>query len=65
MTFSQSPHSFLPSSLTRRLELGEIMTSSEISRQERLLSFIPEALAADADIEAGAEVYPAKDVQNC
>jgi predicted transcriptional regulator len=34
----------------------------EVSREERMQSFVREALAADAEIEAGAEVYRAEDV---
>lgn len=34
----------------------------EVTREERMQSFVSEALAADAEIEAGAEVYRAEDV---
>jgi predicted transcriptional regulator len=34
----------------------------EISREERMREFVREAMAADAAIEAGADVYRAKDV---
>ncbi len=34
----------------------------EVAREERMQSFVREALAADAEIEAGAEVYRAEDV---
>lgn len=34
----------------------------EVSREERMQSFVREALAADAEIEAGADVYRAEDV---
>ncbi len=34
----------------------------EVSREERMQDFVREALAADAGIEAGAEVYRAEDV---
>lgn len=34
----------------------------EVTREERMQSFVREALAADAEIEAGAEVYRAEDV---
>ncbi len=34
----------------------------EIAREERMRKFVREALAADAAIEAGAEVYRAEDV---
>jgi predicted transcriptional regulator len=34
----------------------------EISREERMREFVREAMAADAGIEAGAEVYRAEDV---
>ena len=34
----------------------------EVAREERMQSFVREALAADAEIEADAEVYRAEDV---
>lgn len=34
----------------------------EISREERMHAFVREALAADAEIKAGADVYRAEDV---
>ena len=34
----------------------------EVEREERLQSFVQEALEADRDIEAGGEVYGADDV---
>lgn len=36
----------------------------EVSREERMQAFVREALAADADIEAGADVYRAEDVHD-
>lgn len=36
----------------------------EVSREERMQAFVREALAADAEIEAGAEVYRAEDVHD-
>ena len=36
----------------------------EVSREERMQSFVREALAADAEIEAGAAVYRAEDVHD-
>lgn len=34
----------------------------EVAREERMRAFVREALASDAAIEAGAEVYRAEDV---
>ena len=36
----------------------------EVSREERMQAFVQEALAADAEIEAGAAVYRAEDVHD-
>ena len=36
----------------------------EVSREERKQAFVREALAADAEIEAGADVYRAEDVHD-
>ena len=36
----------------------------EVSREERMQAFVREALAADAEIEAGADVYRAEDVHD-
>ena len=36
----------------------------EVSREERMQAFVREALAADAEIEAGVEVYRAEDVHD-
>ena len=36
----------------------------EVPREERMQSFVREALAADAKIEAGAAVYRAEDVRD-
>lgn len=36
----------------------------EIAREERMREFVREALAADAEIEAGADVYRAEDVHD-
>ncbi len=36
----------------------------EVSREERMQAFVREALAADAEIESGAEVYRAQDVHD-
>jgi predicted transcriptional regulator len=47
----RSAHSFIVEAVERHAE-----------REERLLSFIKEALAADADIERTGEVYRAEDV---
>ena len=47
----QSPHSLMIEALER-----------EVAREERMQSFVREALATDAEIEAGAEVYRAEDV---
>lgn len=48
---NQSAHSLMIEALER-----------EVAREERMQSFVREALAADAEIEAGAEVYRAEDV---
>ena len=47
----QSAHSLMIEALER-----------EVTREERMQSFVREAMAADAEIEAGAEVYRAEDV---
>ena len=47
----RSPHSFIVEAVERHAE-----------RQEKLQTFIKEALAADADIERTGEVYRAEDV---
>jgi predicted transcriptional regulator len=47
----RAPHAIMLEALER-----------EISREERMREFVREALAADAAIEAGAEVYRAEDV---
>ena len=36
-----------------------------VSREERMRQFVREAMAADAAIEAGADVYRAEDVHAC
>ncbi len=36
----------------------------EVAREERMQVFVREALAADAEIEAGADVYRAEDVHD-
>ena len=36
----------------------------EVAREERMQAFVREALAADAEIEAGAVVYRAEDVHD-
>lgn len=36
----------------------------EVSREERMQAFVREALAVDAEIEAGADVYRAEDVHD-
>jgi len=50
-TTQRSPHSLMVEALER-----------EIAREERMQSFVREALAADTAIEAGAAVYGAEDV---
>jgi predicted transcriptional regulator len=47
----RAPHAIMLEALER-----------EIAREERMREFVREALAADAEIEAGAEVYRAEDV---
>lgn len=36
----------------------------EVSREERMQAFVREALTADAEIEAGADVFRAEDVHD-
>jgi len=47
----RTPHAFMLEALAR-----------EVSRQERMCEFARQAMAADAAIEAGAEVYRAEEV---
>lgn len=47
----RSPHAFMIDALER-----------QASREERMAAFVADAQAADAEIEAGGEVYAAEDV---
>ena len=47
----RAPHALMLEALER-----------EVAREERMREFVREAMAADAAIEAGAEVYRAEDV---
>ena len=64
----------LPENLKRRITLLAKQTKKsahslmlealerEVSREERMQTFVREAMTADAEIEAGADVYRAEDV---
>jgi predicted transcriptional regulator len=47
----RTPHAFMIEALER-----------QAAREERVAEFVAEALASDAEIEAGADVYAAEDV---